>query len=173
MKLNSPIDIDLLTFFKTGKFDYLKLGQTKDWIINNFADPDSFNFLDSKDKMEIWNYGNIELHFDNQVLFLIYTDYIDDIDGGESLKLDKWILSEPNKLTLKFVIENLIAEKIDFQLVNDSVIKNYIRLSLIESKVQFTFIGEDKMHGEITDRNLFRLASFGLFENIVPTKNFR
>lgn len=100
MKLSDTIKIDLLEFFKTGKFDYLKLGLTKEWIINNFPDPDGMS--KSCYKHPIWRYGNIELHFhDDQTLFLIYSDYIDTLDGGKSLRLNKWILEEPEKLTME------------------------------------------------------------------------
>lgn len=78
MKLKDPIQVDLLEFFRIGKFDYLKLGQTKEWIINNFPDPDGMN-TDTYES-PIWVYGNIELHFnDDETLYLIYSDYIDTV----------------------------------------------------------------------------------------------
>ena len=76
MKLAEPIKIDLLSFIKTGKFDCIKLGKTKEWIIHNFPDPDGF----SKEIYDcrIWLYGNIEFHFrKDATLFLIFSDYID------------------------------------------------------------------------------------------------
>ena len=36
MKIKEPIVIDFKAFFTTGKFDYLKLGSSKEWVINNF-----------------------------------------------------------------------------------------------------------------------------------------
>ena len=48
MKLKTPIEIDFLGFFKTGKFDCLKLGQSKEWILNNFPNPDSRFDLESE-----------------------------------------------------------------------------------------------------------------------------
>src|SRR5689334_18675877 len=100
MKLSDPIKIDLLEFFKTGKFDYVKLGQSKEWIVNNFPDRDDATDYNYNDP--IWRYGNIELHFrDDETLHLIYSDYIDTLDGGPSLRFDKWILNEPENLTLE------------------------------------------------------------------------
>jgi hypothetical protein len=114
MKLPDPVKIDLLEFFRTGKFDCLKLGQTKEWILNNFPDPDEANL--HKD-WPIWFYGNIELHFrEDETLFLIYTDYIDTLEGGPSLILDKWILDEPANLRLECVIHHLNRERIGFKL---------------------------------------------------------
>ena len=97
MKLKEPIEIDFLEFFKTGQFDFLKLGQTKEWILNNFPDPDGN--IDKKTLLkvkgfDIWTYGDIELHFKNKILFLIYSDYWYEwkLEGGKNLKLKKWIL---------------------------------------------------------------------------------
>jgi hypothetical protein len=121
LKLLSPIEIDLLTFIRTGKFDYLKLGQTKQWIINNFPDPDE-TYPDSY-QAPIWRYGNIELHFtDNEKLFLIYSDYLDTLDGGQNLRLEKWIFNEPEKLTLDYVIQCLNKERIGFSVQHMAIL---------------------------------------------------
>ena len=61
MKLETKINIDILDFIKNGKFDYIKLGQTKEWILNNFPDPDILDF-----KYNIWTYGNIEFHWNEK-----------------------------------------------------------------------------------------------------------
>ena len=39
MKNNHKVEIDMLKLFKTGKFDFLKMEQSKEWILNNFPDP--------------------------------------------------------------------------------------------------------------------------------------
>ena len=96
MKLNNFIEIDILDFFKTGKFDYLKLGHSKEWILNNFPDPDDFGMGENLLTAKIWFYGNIELHFDKSELFLIFSENINDLNGGQFLKLNKWILDEQN-----------------------------------------------------------------------------
>ncbi len=64
MKLPNKIKIDLLDFIKNGKFDYIKLGQTKELILKNFADPDDFSIDFLNPNYTIWFYGNIEFHFD-------------------------------------------------------------------------------------------------------------
>ena len=115
MTLTEPIDIDLLTFIKTGKFDYIKLGQTKEWIINNFPDPDE-NYADNYNS-PIWFYGDIEFHFnDDNKLFLVYSDRIDTLNGGQSLRLHKWIFDKPQELTIQNVTNHLAKERIGYQL---------------------------------------------------------
>jgi len=159
MKLADKIDINLLDFFRTGKFDYLKLGQTKEWILNNFPDPDDFGMGGTLMTAKIWFYGNIELHFDKDELFLIFADNIYHLEGGQSLKLNKWILDDPNRLTLSHVIEQLNRNRIDFSKKTEKIDLEYVRLNITESKVQLTFIDENN---ELENVNEFRLSAFSL-----------
>src|SRR5688500_4761400 len=115
MTLTEPIDIDLLAFIKLGKFDYIKLGQTKEWIINNFPDPDD-TYKDNYNS-PIWFYGDIEFHFnDDNELFLIYSDHIDTLNGGQNLRLHKWIFEKSEQLTIENVIRHLAKERIGYRL---------------------------------------------------------
>lgn len=161
MKLKEPIEIDLLDFFKTGKFDYLKLGQTKEWILNNFPDPDGD--FDKEDLLkekgfDIWQYGDIELHFENQKLFLIYSDYWYEwkFEGGVSLNLKKWIFNDISKLNLSFVLEAFNTHNIDYKKKTD----NLGVLLRLNSGIQLTF--ENINDIENLNVNNFHLSSFGL-----------
>ena len=69
MQLQHRITIDLLEFIQSAKFDYIKLGQTKEWILNNFPDPDGLQDSAEVYDNPIWWYGNIELHFNGQEVF--------------------------------------------------------------------------------------------------------
>lgn len=118
MKINHRIEIDLLEFTRSGKFDVLKNGQTREWVLNNFPDPDDFENGESwrKGEFEIFNYGDFELHFSHDILFLIFADFAGKIDEGKSLTFsNKWIFEEDTaKLNLPYVINELLKEKIDF-----------------------------------------------------------
>lgn len=172
MKLPDPIKIDLLEFFKTGRFDYLKIGQTKEWISNNFADRDGAEDYNYNDP--IWRYGNIELHFrDDETLFLIYSDYIDTLEGRPSLHLDKWILNEPGNLSLGYVISHLNKERVNFKLEHKTLFQGFIvaSIELLESKVLLGFAPEEDDEEEIEeflarcktiDSNMYKLTSFSL-----------
>ena len=111
MQPNDKITIDLYDFFRSGKFDYLRIGQSRDWILANFPDPDDWSSERKRPGMmhaRIWRYGNLELHFVEDKLSMIFSDYIDDLDGGNGLTLDKWLLAEPARLTLRFVMEEFL-----------------------------------------------------------------
>ena len=167
-----PINIDLLTFIKTGKFDYIKLGQTKEWIIENFPDPDD-TYQDNYNS-PIWFYGNIEFHFhEDEKLFLIYSDYIDTLDGRQSLRLQKWIFDEPDKLTLDNVIRHLTKERVDFKIEYRTLSTGDTTaiLEIIASHVNLSFAlpeNDDEGYEQYlqklkdVDSNLFRLYSFSL-----------
>jgi hypothetical protein len=175
MTLTTPIEIDLLTFFKTGRFDYLKLGQTKEWIINNFPDPDEV-YTSSYDS-PIWFYGEIELHFNNTgELFLIFSDHIGTLQGGNSLRLNKGILSKPEKLTLEYVIHYLNQERIDYKVVHGTLNSGYssASINIVPSGVSLNFSLPEKddedyevylERSKTENANSFLMHSFSLTNN--------
>jgi len=174
MTINNPIEIDLFTFLKNGKFDYIKLGQTKEWIINNFPDPDD-TYKDNYNS-PIWFYGNIEFHFnDDNKLFLIYTDHIDNLNGGQNLILDKWIFNRPKELTIENVTRQLTKEQISYKLEYGTLSNGYTsaEIECLDSGVRlgFAFPESDEEEYEeyleklkTIDRNLFRLFSISFIE---------
>lgn len=124
-------------------------------------------------KHPIWRYGNIELHFhDDQTLYLIYSDYIDTLDGGKSLRLNKWILNEPENLTLEYVIRHLNKEKVNFKLEHKTLFQGFVvaNIELSESKVLLGFAPEETENDideflarcKTADSNTFKLVSFSL-----------
>jgi len=157
MKRDKPIEIDLFNFFKTGKFDRIKLGQTKTWILNNFPDPDSgFDAEMQNNGFDIWTYGDIELHFENQKLFLIYSENLGDLKGGNDLKLNKCIFEGFEKLNLLNVMKKLNECDLDYKKKTD---KLGVLLRL-RSGIELTFESVDDKEG--LSSNEFILTSFGL-----------
>ncbi|ATA67569.1 hypothetical protein CGC48_02330 [Capnocytophaga cynodegmi] len=130
--------IDLLAFCKSGEFENIKLGQTKEWILANFTEPDSI--WDNQYGQSIWTYGDIEFHFDNEELIFIFSDNFSRkaLSTGENLEINPWIFEKPKTLKLKKVMEILNTENIDF-------IKQTTSISIIlklKSGVEFTFENE-------------------------------
>jgi hypothetical protein len=157
VKLNQPIEIDFLEFFKTGKFDYLKLGQTKEAIIHNFPDPDCYDLDFLTEEVKIWTYGGIELHFSNSELYLIFSDHW--YEGkleSDQLKLNKWIFENIDQLNLLFVIKALNEHNIDFKTKTDQL-GVLLRLN---SGIEFTFENIDDVDHLST--NDFHITSFSL-----------
>jgi hypothetical protein len=116
MTLMHPIQLDLLAFLKFGKFDFIKLGQRKEWILANFPDPDDFNEQMLSPKWPIWTYDRLEFHFDqNNELTFIYTDYLHAIKSNNRFEVEPWIFEDASKLTLLFVLSELNENAIDYQ----------------------------------------------------------
>lgn len=167
MQLKDKIAINFLEFFKTGEFDCLQLGQSKEYIINNFPDPDGFNgsFMHPRKSGDIWRYGNIELHFDKgNKLWMIFSDYINTLTGGNNLILKKWILEPPQELRLLKVIEYLNKEHIDFEKRTEKVL-HQISIKLLKSNVKLSFLLEEKNQRTkfgIADPNDYVLGAFSL-----------
>lgn len=142
MKLKEKIIIDFKEFLSTGKFDFLKHGKTKEWVINNFPDPDGFDDSPEIYKDNIWCYGNIELHFHKEELFLIFSDYINTLDGGPSLELKKWFLGNKETPTLLEAISELNKAHLDFEKVTRDT-GEIIEIKL-KSGVKLSFLLEEK-----------------------------
>ncbi|WP_103070112.1 hypothetical protein [Aquimarina sediminis] len=158
MKLTTPIKIDLLEFFKTGKFDYLKLGQTKEWIVNNFPDPDCYDPDFLAEEVNVWTYGGIELLFENKKLYAIFSDYWYEgkLDGSSQLELNKWIFEDVSQLNLLFVLTKLNEHNIDYKKKTD----NLGILLRLNSGIELTFENVDDVEG--LNSNDYQLTSFAL-----------
>jgi hypothetical protein len=157
MKLNKSIEIDFLEFFKIGAFDCIKLGQTKEWIINNFPDPDCYDADFLTEEVNIWTYGGIELHFQNKELYLIFSDHWHEgkLDSDQ-LILNKWIFEDINQLSLLFVMTCLNEKNIDFKKKTDQLGV----LLRLKSGIELTFENIDDIDDLST--NDFHITSFSL-----------
>ncbi len=156
MKLNRPIEINLKDFFLEGKFDYIKPGKTKEWILNNFPDPDDDS--DMGHKLSIWRYIPIEFHFDGEELFTIWCDYLIDIEDNEKLVFDKWILEKPQEeLTLPYVLSVLNTEKCNYLVKFNNYGSVIVRIK--KSGVCLWF---NNPEDEEIDTNKYLLFAFGL-----------
>jgi len=163
MKLRSPIEIDVLEFFRSAKFDCLKLGESRDFVLKNFPEPESDWDADLQSGgFDIWTYGNIELHFEKDELILIFSDDLRDLHGGKDLRVNRWILDDPAKLNLAYVLHTLNEEKIDYKKQSDAL-GVVVRLA---SGVELTFENIDDAEG--VSPNNYQMTSFGLV-----AENFR
>lgn len=155
----SLIHIDFLEFIKTGRFDCIKLGQKKDYILNNFKNPDSV--WNDTSENSIWLYGNIEFHFAENELYMIFSDHFnhEKLNAGEHISIDRWIFERPRRLSLKNVIQELNTHSIDFH-------KNTTKLN-IELKLNSGVILYFENHKDITDLdpNQYHLIAFSFKEN--------
>lgn len=158
--------VDLLEFFRAGRFDCVRLGQTQEEIVHNFAPPDGFEPGDltpaGSTAMTIWRYGNLELRFEAGRLFLIFSDYIDTLDGGPAIDLERWILARPAALTLPEVMRALNSERIDFAKRTGTY--GEVKLELASGVTLHFDMGHapDEQQAGPVDQNAMRLSAFAL-----------
>ncbi len=156
MEVKHKIEIALLRFIKTGEFDFVKIGDSKEKILHKFPAPDDFGIGSTLNTAKIWRYGNIEFHFVDNRLTSIFSDRIADINGGKSIILNKWIFDHTKKLELTQFISSIIQEKIDFDLRH---LKSTGQISIMvsTSNVEILFDRSDD-HNDV----LYLLSSFCL-----------
>ncbi len=160
MKLKNPIQINLKDFFQKGQFDCIKTGKTKEWILNNFPDPDNFDHsLFMSKKCNIWTYGALEFHFDLDELFLIWCDNLPYLKNSKSIKYEKWILEDLSKMTLLEVQKILNSEKSNYSVKLDKDSKNAI-IKIKQSEVGLWFENLTETEEELPDFNEFKLIAF-------------
>lgn len=173
MKMARKIPIDMRDVLRTGRFDCLQIGQTKEIILHNFPDPDAWGGSSEQSVIiegsPIWRYGNIELHFDGPRLFLIFSDYLDELQGGESLAVDPWFLHRPEKMTLLEVIRTLNDERIDFtkKTRNHGESEDVTLVLASGVALQFdrrapTMRSFEQPEGPVVDPNEMRLSCFSI-----------
>lgn len=158
MKLPHKISIDMFDFLKTGKFDFIKIGQTQEWILNNFPDPDDFDGKVLPN--DIWRYGMFEFNFSHHKLTHIFSDHFQHdrfgktFNAGENIDINPWIFANPKQLTLMFVMQELTKQYIDF----DKKTENYWVGLTTQGGVRLMFeIPEDS---ENADPNEFLMMAF-------------
>lgn len=153
------LELSLTKFIKEGEFGFIKLGDDKALIENQFFPPEDWLNTKSQGNSRIWKYGNFELHFDEKNLVSrIFNDNIPNMDGGESIDIiDWWILKDENfSFRIDEIIRVLNKMKIDFKKTTNLI--DQITLEL-ENKVYLTFENTDEI--ENLDPNEFRLIVIG------------
>ena len=170
MKLRDKLHIDIEEFFSTGKFDHLKLGKSKEWVINNFPDPDGYDDEEDILNDDIWTYGNVELHFYKEELVLIYSEGITNLNGGDSIDIRKGILGSDRECDLNRIMSYLNQRHIDFRKKTHNVGSYSIDL-ILESGVKLAFqLEQNDIEGhemflercKTTNQDDFKLVTFSL-----------
>lgn len=116
------IDISLLEFFRTGYFGPITLGmKRRDDFLVLLGEPDDFGPKAPYMWADIWQYGDIEFHFEkkSRELFLIFCDYIP-LPGKESavVNLDPWIFAGPKPPARSAIEQGLQDAGISFRYIH-------------------------------------------------------
>lgn len=161
MKFNKKIPVDMQAFIKSCQFDCLELGQSQAWVLSNFPDPEHI-MNDLSCALNIFSYGNIELHIQDFKLKGIMTDKLQMdgcLDGGQFLTLNKWIFKDTHALTLGFVMQAITELQIDFKKETRTYhSQKFDILLILENGIELLF-----SHSDMDNQNLWLLDCFQYF----------
>ena len=155
MKFDHLVDVSFHNFVFNGKFDFVELGQTMAWLEQNFVEPDSKN--DMGNGFYIWLFGNVEFHFENNKLYMIWCDYLSQIHLGKAIRFDKGILNNVAELNVTRVFNMLVNEGADLQIRRQS--PHTLLIHVNRSGVTLWFEADEEQPG---DPQNYMLMAFGL-----------
>ncbi|MBN6709651.1 hypothetical protein JFL47_11620 [Haemophilus haemoglobinophilus] len=134
--------ISILDFFKTGKFGYVELGFSKSQVISFIGKNTKIYYCISG---EILKYGDMEFHFSDDELVMIFCDSLKflygDLNLGKEIDFEPWIFKKNKIYSFKQIQEELEKENIIF-IIKES--NNSIEI-LLESGVKFIFENESTL----------------------------
>ena len=90
----TKITVSMQDFLRTGEFGPVRLGMLRGQIRSLLGEPEDWGPSPrAKHNVGIWKYGDIEFHFNEDVLWLLFADDIGTLDGGKAIDFDPWVLS--------------------------------------------------------------------------------
>ena len=122
IELKNPIDVSLRDLILNEHFECARLGVSKEWLSKNFPEPDNYMADETAETSNIWQYGNLEFHFHEDILYMIFTDYVESVDGGPKLNLDSWNLKSGQPTYFLDWIQLLTQEQRDFKIIQKPII---------------------------------------------------
>ena len=101
-------------FLRTGAFGPIRLGISRRHLRGHLGEPEDWGPTPrAKHNAGIWKYGDIEFHFNGDVLWLIFADNVEKMQGGRAIDLDPWVLD--GGALVGHILESLAAAYIPYQ----------------------------------------------------------
>lgn len=83
----------LLEFAREGSLVGIRVGHSRRFVESILGLPKTWGMPPSLiENAKIWKYGDIEFHFCNDELWMIFADTFEVPTGGSSLNLDPWVI---------------------------------------------------------------------------------
>ncbi|MEA2564439.1 MAG: hypothetical protein QOH06_5943 [Acidobacteriota bacterium] len=129
--------VSMLELARSGRFGRIEIGAARRQLLEVLPPPSSWSAGSAWELAEIWKYGQIELHFAKDRLWMVFSDSHGLSDGSPSLEMDAWVLRRGLPRTL--LEDALREEQIDYSLSQPAYDKRQCVLST-EAGVRFTFM---------------------------------
>ena len=114
------VEASLLEFARTGQFGPLRCGTSREELLAALGAPPLWGTEQDREIASIWRYGNVEFYFDEDRVWMIFSDHEDLSDGGETLRVNRWIvrrglprLDFETQLTKEAIEFNVVAPSYD------------------------------------------------------------
>ena len=137
------VKASMLEFARTGQLGPLRCGMSRDELLAAVGPPSDW-MLDTVDRIKsrmetsgIWWYGDVEFHFDEDRVWMIFSDHSPLTDGGKTLLIDPWII-RAELPRLKFEAE-LTLRGIEFKTVTYPYAPDEVRV-VTSHGAEFLFI---------------------------------
>ena len=76
-----------------GQLAGVRPGDPRELVRAQLGEPDDWHAGAPVEVSAIWRYGNFEVHFDGDVVWMLFNDYLDDLDAGPGRTLDPWMIA--------------------------------------------------------------------------------
>lgn len=85
------MQVSLQEFLSSGSFGRIELGASRSSMERHLGPPENW-LVDGLgyETSAIWNYGDVEFHFQLDTLSMIFMDDFSTLSGGEKIELDSW-----------------------------------------------------------------------------------
>ena len=84
----ATISVSIIESLTTGSIGRLSLGVMRHQVGLILGEPSDTAILDPASNQSIWKYGNVEFHFNKNLLTLVHADTDDLFYGGQSLVIE-------------------------------------------------------------------------------------
>lgn len=136
----TQIIVSMQDFLRSGEFGPIRLGISRDQLRGHLGDPEDWGpFPKSERHATIWKYGDIEFHFNEDTLWLIFADNVEKLRGGRAIDLDPWVLN--GGALVGQVLECLAAARIPHPRIDWPLNDNTERF-LVGGGVELLFLDE-------------------------------
>lgn len=132
----------LKEFIQSGSLNSLEVGMSRAAVEQSLGAPPSWEArARGYRKADIWKFGDIELYFQDDVLWMIFADDFEVPNGGSQIELDAWIIR--GELTQAQAEQHLAAEGIRYRQEAFPYNDNGVHL-VADSGTVLAFSGEDR-----------------------------
>ena len=102
-----------------GQLAGVRPGDPRELVRAQLGEPDDWHAGAPVEVSAIWRYGNFEVHFDGDVVWMLFNDYLSDLDAGPGRTLDPWMIASSAVPGPDEVMQRLRDESVPFVVGRD------------------------------------------------------